>query len=111
MSRGSVKILVGIGFGASFAGGLATGVFFSTPAARWIGQSALTGAGTSARYLGQGTVRAARGAARVAEAGYTRLRGREAYLEHQIDALRSQISHLEERIPDTETSPEHNGKA
>lgn len=111
MGKGSVKILVGIGFGASFVGGLATGVFFSTPAARWVGESALTGAGASARYLGRGTVRAARVVARAAESGYTRVRGREAYLERQIEALRDQITHLEERVPDSGVSPEHNGSA
>lgn len=110
MGKSSVKILMGMGFGASFAGGLATGIFFSTPAARWIGKSTLTGAGGSARYLGRETVRAARSAARAAESGYTRVRGREAYLERQIEALRSQISHLEERVPESKPSPEYNGK-
>lgn len=112
MGKGSIKVLVGIGFGASFAGGLATGIFFSTPAARWLGESAITGAGVSARYLGRGAVQAARGAARAAESGYTRIRGREAYLERQIEALRDQITRLEERVPDSTTvSPEHNGSA
>lgn len=92
-------------------GGLATGIFFATPAARSAGQSALTGVGASTRYLGRGTLRAARGVARAAESGYTRVRGREAYLERQIEALRDQITHLEERVPDAEaSSPEHNGR-
>lgn len=109
MGKGSVRILVGAAFGASFAGGFATGVFCATPAARSAGQSALGGIGTSARYLGSGTVRAAKVFARTAESGYTRVRGREAYLERQIDALREQISDLEERVPSHEGSPERNG--
>ncbi|WP_047865097.1 hypothetical protein [Rubrobacter aplysinae] len=105
MGKGSARVLVGFGFGASFVGGIATGVFFCTPAARWVGESAASGAGVSARYLGRGTLRAARGAARAAESGYTRVRGREAYLERQIEALRGQISHLEERVQDSEDHP------
>lgn len=109
MGKGSVRFFVGIGFGASFAGGFVTGVLFATPAARSAGQSALAGVGTSARLFGGGTTRAARAMARLAESGYTRVRGREAYLERQIEALRAQISHLEERVPASETSPERNG--
>lgn len=111
MGKISVKILVGFGFGASFVGGLATGVFFCTPTARSVGRSAVTGAGTSARYVGRGTAQVARGMSRAAESGYTRVRGREAYLERQIDSLRDQITNLEERVPDPGVSPEHNGKA
>lgn len=111
MGNGSVKILVGVGFGASFVGGLATGIFFATPAARSVGQSAITGVGVSTRYLGRGTARAARGAVRVAESGYTRIRGREAYLERQIEDLRSQITHLEERVPDSGSYREYDGKS
>lgn len=110
MGKGSVKVLVGLGFGGSFVGGLAAGIFFSTPAARWVGESALAGADTSARYLGKGTAHAARGVARAVEAGYTRVRGREAYLERQIDMLRDKITYLEERVPEEEASPEHNGR-
>lgn len=110
MSNGSVKILVGLGLVVSFVGGLATGIFFATPAARSAGQSAITSLGVSTRYLGRGTARAARGAVRVAESGYTKVRGREAYLERQIEALRSQIINLEGRIPDSGGDPEHNGR-
>lgn len=111
MGKGSVRILVGAAFGASFVGGFATGVFFATPAARSAGQTALGSIGTSAHYLGSGSVRAAKVFARTAESGYTRIRGREAYLERQIDALRDQISNLEERVPSQEGSQEHNGSS
>lgn len=47
--------------------------------------------------------------ARAAESGYTRVRGREAYLERQIQALRDQISRLEERVPEPEDHPEREG--
>jgi hypothetical protein len=110
LGKGSVKFFVGLGFGASFLGGMATGVFFCTPTARSVGRSAVTGAGTSARYVGRGTVRAARGVSRAAESGYTKVRGREAYLERQIDSLRSQITNLEKRVPDS-GFPEYNGRA
>lgn len=109
MGKSSVKALVGAALGASFAGGFATGVFFATPAARSAGQSAMAGLGVSARYVGYGAGRTARTLARAAESGYTRVRGREVYLERQIQALRDQISRLEERVPEPEDYPEREG--
>jgi hypothetical protein len=32
------------------------------------------------------------------ESGYTRVRGREKYLEHEIEELRGQITRLEQRM-------------
>lgn len=109
MQKSSVRFLLGAALGASFTGGFATGIFFATPAARSAGQSALVGAGITARYLGHGAGRAARVTARAAESGYTRVRGREAYLERQIQALRDQISRLEERVPEPDDYPEREG--
>ena len=34
----------------------------------------------------------------VLESGYTRVRGREKYLEHEIEELRDQITRLEQRM-------------
>jgi hypothetical protein len=34
----------------------------------------------------------------VLESGYTRVRGREKYLEHEIEELRDQITRLERRM-------------
>lgn len=109
MGKSSVRFLVGAALGASFTGGFATGVFFATPAARSAGQSAVVGVGVTARYLGHGAGRTARIMSRAAESGYTRVRGREAYLERQIHALRDQISRLEERVPEPEDYPEREG--
>ena len=79
-------------------GGLAVGSFAATPIARSAGQSAVGGVGISARFLGRTAVRATHGLGSFLEACYTRVRGREKYLEHEIEELREQITRLEQRI-------------
>ena len=96
MGRGSVKFLVGTAVGA--AGGFAVGAFVATPTARSFSQATLHGLGVSARFLGRITVRAADGLGSTLESAYTRIRGREAYLEHEIKELREQITRLEQRV-------------
>ena len=100
MAEGTTRFFLGAAVGA--VGGFAVGAFATTPTARSAGHSAVGGLGTSLRFLGRGT---ARGAVRVAdrfgtalETGYTRVRGRERYLEHEIEELREQITRLEQKI-------------
>ncbi|MBA2441005.1 MAG: hypothetical protein H0V53_01170 [Rubrobacter sp.] len=99
MGKVSTRILAGAALGAGFFGGFATGIFIATPAARSAGQSVLGGLGTSVRYAGRGAVRAVDGLGSFLESGYTRIRGREAYLEREIETLRDQITRLEQRVP------------
>lgn len=80
------------------AGGFAVGSFVATPAARSAGQSALGGLDVSARFIGKTVVRAFDSLGSSLESGYTRIRGREAYLEHEIEELREQITRLEQRL-------------
>lgn len=96
MSRGSTQFLVGAAVGA--AGGFAAGAFVVTPAARTAGQAVLLGLGVSGRFVGRSVIHAADGIGSALESGYTRVRGREAYLEHQIEELRRQITRLENRM-------------
>lgn len=96
MFEGSTKFLVGVAFGA--AGGFVVGSLAATPAARSAGQGALGGLGASARFLGKNAVRAVDRLGSALESGYTRVRGREAYLEREIEELRGQITRLEQRI-------------
>ncbi len=84
--------------GASFAGGFATGFFTSTPTARSAGRSMLMGLGISARFLARSTIRVIDVLGTFLESGYTRVRGREAYLEREIQELREQITRLEQRV-------------
>ena len=90
-----MKFVAGAVIGA--AGGFVAGSLAATPAARSAGHSMLGGLDISARYLGRTLVRSADGLESVLEAGYTRLRGREAYLEREIEELRRQIRSLEQR--------------
>jgi hypothetical protein len=92
LGQGMSKFFVGAAVGA--VGGFVAGTFAATPARR----SALGGLGGSARFLGKSVVRAVDGLGDVLEAGYTRVRGREAYLEHEIEELREQITRLEQRM-------------
>ena len=62
------------------------------------GKSTLGGLGGAARFVGRTAVRAVDGLGLVLESGYTRVRGREKYLEHEIEQLREQITRLEQRI-------------
>ncbi len=79
-------------------GGFAVGTFAATPTARLVGQSALGRLDVSIRFLGKRVVRAIDGLESVFESGYTRVRGRQRYLEHEIEELREQITRLEQRI-------------
>ena len=96
MGKGTTRFLIGAAVGA--AGGFAVGTFAATPTARSAGQSVLGGLDVSIRFLGKSVVRAIDGLESVLESGYTRVRGREKYLEHEIEELREQITRLEQRI-------------
>lgn len=96
MGEGSVKFLAGAAVGA--LGGFAAGSFAGSPAARSTGKVVLRGVGISARFLGRTLIQTADGLGNLFEAGYTRVRGREAYLEREIEELRKQITRLEHRV-------------
>ncbi len=96
MGRGSARFLIGTAVGA--AGGFAVGAFVATPAARLTGRTILTGFDVSTRFLGRTTLRVFDGLGSFIESSYTRIRGREAYLEHEIAELREQITRLEQRV-------------
>lgn len=96
MVQGSTKFVIGAAVGA--AGGFALGAFFSTPTARSAGESAVVGIIASARFVAKTAVRTVDGLGSIIESGYTRVRGREAYLEHEIEELREQITRLEQRM-------------
>ena len=51
-----------------------------------------------AHFVGRNLARAADNLGLALESGYTRIRGREKYLEHEIEELREQIMRLEQRI-------------
>ena len=96
LGEGTTKFLIGAAVGA--AGGFAVGAFAATPAARSAGQSALGGLDVSMHFLGRTAVHAIDALGSVLESGYTRVRGREKYLEHEIEELREQITRLEQRM-------------
>lgn len=96
MGKGSTKFLIGTAVGA--AGGFAVGSFVATPTAKSFGKSTLGGIALSASFVGRTSVKAIDRIGSALEAGYTRIRGREAYLEHEISELREQIIRLEQRI-------------
>lgn len=96
MGEGSTRFLVGAAVGATT--GFAAGFFVATPTARSVGKSTLVGVGEAARFVGQTALRAVDGLGHAFEAGYTRVRGREKYLEHEIRELREQITRLEQRM-------------
>ncbi len=96
MGEGTTKFLIGAAVGA--VGGFAVGTFAATPAARSAGQSALGGLDVSIHFLGRTAVHAIDALGDVLESGYTRVRGREKYLEHEIEELREQITRLEQRV-------------
>lgn len=56
------------------------------------------GLGEAGRLVGRTAVWTAHSLGLALEAGYTRVRGREKYLEHEIEELREQITRLEQRI-------------
>ena len=96
MGEGTTKFLMGAAVGA--VGGFAVGTFATTPTARSAGQSALGGLDVSIRFLGRTAIHAIDALGDVLESGYTRVRGRERYLEHEIEELREQITRLEQRV-------------
>jgi hypothetical protein len=96
LGQGTTKFLIGAAVGA--VGGFAVGTFAATPTARSAGQTALGGLDVSIHFLGRTAVHAIDALGDVLESGYTRVRGREKYLEHEIEELREQITRLEQRI-------------
>lgn len=96
MGESSTKVILGAAAGA--VGGFVIGSVVSNPTSRSASNAALKGLGLSARFLGRTTVSAAGGLGSVLESVYTRLRGREAYVENEIKQLREQISRLEQRM-------------
>jgi hypothetical protein len=96
LGEGTTKFVLGATIGA--VGGFAVGAFAATPTARSARRSALGGLDVSARFLGRTVVHAVDGLGSVLESGYTRIRGREKYLEHEIEELREQITRLEQRM-------------
>lgn len=79
-------------------GGFGVGSFAATQTARSARQSALGGLNVSARFVGKVAMRAVDSVGNALESGYTRVRGREKYLEHEIEELREQITRLEQRM-------------
>jgi hypothetical protein len=96
LGEGTTRFLIGAAVGA--VGGFAVGTFAATPAARSASQSALGGIDVSIRFLGTTAGQALDALGSILESGYTRVRGREKYLEHEIEELRDQITRLEQRI-------------
>src|SRR5919199_5166597 len=89
LGEGSTKFLFGAVMGATT--GFAVGFFAATPTARSAGKFTLGGVGDAGRFVGRTAIQAVDGLGLVLESGYTRLRGREKYLEHEIEELREQI--------------------
>ncbi len=96
MGEGSTRFLAGAVLGATT--GFAAGFFAATPAARSAGKSTVGGLGEAVRFVGRTAIRAVDGLGLVLESGYTRVRGPEKYLEHEIEELREQIIRLEQRM-------------
>jgi hypothetical protein len=96
LGEGTTRFLVGAAVGA--VGGFAVGTFAASATARSASQSALGGLDVSIRFLSNTAVHAIDALGSVLESGYTRVRGRERYLEHEIEELREQITRLEQRI-------------
>ena len=96
MGEGATKFVLGAVLGATT--GFAAGFFAATPTARSAGKTTLGSLGGGARFVGRTAMRTVDGLGRALESGYTRVRGREKYLEHEIEELREQIIRLEQRI-------------
>ncbi len=96
MGEGSAKFLFGAVLGATT--GFAAGFFAATPTARSAGKSTMGGLGDVIRFVGRNAAQAIDDLSLALESGYTRVRGREKYLEHEIKELREQITRLEQRI-------------
>jgi hypothetical protein len=54
--------------------------------------------GEAAHFVGGTAIRTVDFLSLAIEAGYTRVLGREKYLEHEIEELKDQITRLEQRI-------------
>jgi hypothetical protein len=96
LGEDSTKFIFGAVLGATT--GFAAGFFAATPTARWAGKSTIGSLDEAARFVGHTAIQAVDALGLVLESGYTRLRGREAYLEQEIEELREQITRLEQRI-------------
>jgi hypothetical protein len=96
VSSGTAKFLFGLAIGAG--AGFTAGYFTATPTARSASSTALGGILVSAKFVGRTISRASDGIGASLESAYTRIRGREEYLEHQIEELREQIIRLEQRV-------------
>ena len=96
MGERTTKFVLGATVGA--LGGFAVGAFATTSTARSARESAFGGLDVSARFLGRTVVRVVDGLGSVVTSGYTRVRGREKYLEHEIADLREQIARLQQRM-------------
>ena len=96
MGEGSTKFLFGAVLGATT--GFAAGYLAATPVARSASKSTLGGLGGAAYFVGQTAIQAVDALGLILESGYTRIRGREKYLEHEIEELREQITRPEQRI-------------
>lgn len=94
MGGGSTKFLAGAVLGATT--GFAAGFFSATPTARSAGKSTLGSLGEAAHFVGRTAIRTVDVVGLALEAGYTRVRGPEKYLEHEIEQLREQITRLEQ---------------
>ncbi|MGI8649069.1 MAG: hypothetical protein ACR2KW_01635 [Rubrobacter sp.] len=96
MSEGSTKFILGAVVGA--VSGFVAGSVAVSPATRTVGHSVadgLKGSSKIVRSVASGTFRSL---GSTIESGYTKVRGREAYLEHEIRELREKISDLESRM-------------
>lgn len=96
MGEGYTKFILGAAAGA--VGGFVIGSVISNPNSRSASNTALKGVGISMRFLGGTFASAANVLGSFLESGYTRVRGREAYVENEIEQLREKISSLEQRI-------------
>jgi hypothetical protein len=92
----STRFLFGVVLGATT--GFAAGFFAATPTARSAGKSTVGGLGDAARFVGQTAIHTVDYLGLAIESGYTRVLGREKYLEHEIEELREQIKRLEQRM-------------
>lgn len=96
MGEGSTRFLAGAVLGATT--GFAAGFFAATPTVRSASKLTVGGLGEAARFVGRTAIRTVDGLGLVLESGYTRVRGPEKYLEHEIEELREQIMRLEQRM-------------
>ncbi|WP_119068589.1 hypothetical protein [Rubrobacter indicoceani] len=96
MSEGSTRFILGTAVGA--IGGFVVGSVAVSPATRTVGHSVADGLKGSARIARDVAAGTFRRLGFTLESGYTKVRGREAYLEHEIEELREKISDLESRL-------------